>query len=72
MSQDNQTGFHGGRLFVLAWIGVYPVVTLISLLFGDVLLTLPLAIRTFILSGLVVGYMVFFWIPIIQRFTKAQ
>lgn len=72
MSQDNQTDLHGGRLFVLAWIGVYPLVTLISLLFGDVLLTLPLAIRTLILSGLVVGYMVFFWIPIIQRFTKAR
>ena len=72
MSHDSQTGLHGGRLFVLAWIGVYPIVTLISLLFGDVLLTLPLAIRTFILSGLIVGYMLFFWIPIIQRFTKAR
>ena len=71
MSQESQTGLHGGRLFVMAWIGVYPIVTLISVLFGDVLLALPLAIRTFILSGLVVGYMIFFWIPIIQRFAKA-
>lgn len=72
MSQDSQTGLHGGRLFALAWIGVYPVVTLISWLFGDALLTLPLAVRTLILSGVIVGYMVFFWIPILQRFNKAR
>ena len=72
MSQDSKTGLHGGRLFMMAWIGVYPIVTLISWLFGDVLLTLPLAARTLLLSGLIVGYMVFFWIPIIQRFYKAR
>jgi len=33
MSQHSQTGLHGSRLFVLAWIGVYPMVTLISWLF---------------------------------------
>jgi hypothetical protein len=72
MLHDSQTDLHGGRLFVLTWIGVYPLVTLISLLFGDILLTLPLAVRTLILSGLVVGYMVFFWIPLIQRFNTAR
>jgi antibiotic biosynthesis monooxygenase (ABM) superfamily enzyme len=72
MSQESQTGLHGGRLFVLAWIGVYPIVTLISLLFGELLLTIPLVIRTLILSGLIVAYMVFIWIPILQRFSRAR
>jgi len=72
MSQDHQAGLHGVRLFALAWLGVYPMVTLVSWLFGDVLLTLPLPIRTLILSGLMVGYMVFFWMPFIQRFHPAR
>jgi antibiotic biosynthesis monooxygenase (ABM) superfamily enzyme len=72
MPQDHQNGLHGGRLFALAWLGVYPMVTLVSWLTGDVLLTLPLPIRTLVLSGLMVGYMVFFWIPFIQRFHPAR
>lgn len=72
MSQDSQTGLHGGRLFVMAWIGVYPIVTLITLLFGEALLTLPLFIRTLVLSGLVVAYMIFLWIPFIQRFNTSR
>jgi len=72
MSQDHQTGLRGRRLFAMAWVGVYPVITLISWLFGDVLLALPLPIRTLALSGLIVGYMVFFWMPFIQRFTTAR
>lgn len=67
MSPDHQMSFHGGRLFAMAWMGVYPMVTLISWLFGGVLLALPLPIRTLVLSGLMVGYMVFFWMPFIQR-----
>jgi hypothetical protein len=72
MSADHQMGLHGGRLFALAWLGVYPIVTLVSWLFGDALLTMPLLIRTLVLSGLMVGYMVFFWIPFIQRFRPAR
>jgi antibiotic biosynthesis monooxygenase (ABM) superfamily enzyme len=56
----------------MAWIGVYPFVTLISWGFGELLLSVPLAIRTLFLSGLVVGYMIFFWIPFIQRFNRAR
>lgn len=42
MSYDHQIGFQGGRLFAMAWVGVYPMVTPISWLFGGVLLALPL------------------------------
>jgi antibiotic biosynthesis monooxygenase (ABM) superfamily enzyme len=72
MSADGHTGLHGTRLFLLAWIGVYPIVTLISMLFGELLLVLPLAIRTLVLSGVVVGFMVFVWIPVLQRFNRSR
>jgi antibiotic biosynthesis monooxygenase (ABM) superfamily enzyme len=72
MSQHSQTGLHGSRLFVLAWIGVYPMVTLISWLFGEALMTLPLIMRTFVLSGVVVGFMIFLWIPLIQRVERVR
>jgi antibiotic biosynthesis monooxygenase (ABM) superfamily enzyme len=72
MTHPSRTGLQAGRFFVMAWIGVYPIVTLISLVFGELLLSVPLAIRTLFLSGLVVGYMTFFWIPFIQRFNRAR
>ena len=52
MPHDHQMGFHGGRLFAMAWLGVYPLVTLISWLFGGILLALPLPIRTLVLEWL--------------------
>lgn len=70
MSHTSQPVSHRRRLFLLAWVGVYPMVTLISLLFGDVLMTIPVLLRTLILSGLVVSYMVFVWIPIIEKYNK--
>jgi hypothetical protein len=71
MSQDSHNGIQRGRLFVWAWLGVYPVVTIISWLFGEALLGLPLALRTLIISGLIVGYMLFFWMPLVGRFNQA-
>jgi antibiotic biosynthesis monooxygenase (ABM) superfamily enzyme len=72
MTHPSRTALQAGRFFVMAWIGVYPIVTLISLVFGELLLSVPLAIRTLVLSGLVVGYMIFVWIPFIQRFNGAR
>ncbi|MBV9230395.1 MAG: hypothetical protein JOZ18_13885 [Chloroflexi bacterium] len=70
MSQSHQINRHGGRLFALVWLGVYPMVTLVFWLFGDVLRILPLPIQTLVLSGLMVGYMVFLWMPFIHRFSS--
>jgi antibiotic biosynthesis monooxygenase (ABM) superfamily enzyme len=70
MSQNHQISSHGGRLFGLVWLGVYPMITLVFWLCGDVLRILPLPIQTLVLSGLMVGYMVFLWMPFIQRFSS--
>jgi antibiotic biosynthesis monooxygenase (ABM) superfamily enzyme len=66
MSQVERTRLHGSRLFVLAWIGVYPMVTIITWVFSDELMALTLRVRTLVLTGLIVGYMVFAWIPFVQ------
>jgi hypothetical protein len=47
------------------------MVVIIFLLFGEGLLLLPLAVRMLIVSGLMVGYMFFFWIPLAGRFDRA-
>ncbi|MCI0709978.1 MAG: hypothetical protein L0154_07425 [Chloroflexi bacterium] len=72
MSQTRHTGLHGSRLFLLAWIGVYPMVTVISWIFSDELMSLTLPIRTLLLSGLIVAYMVFAWIPFVQWLHRAS
>ena len=67
MSQEDHTDIPGLRLFVAAWLGVYPLVTLISWLFGATLAALPLVLRTLILTGIVVSFMLFLWMPLIHH-----
>lgn len=67
MSRAKQTSLHGRRLFMLAWIGVYPMVTIITAVLSDELMRLALPFRTLLLSGLIVAYMVFAWMPFVQR-----
>ncbi|MDO1501696.1 hypothetical protein Q2T40_16295 [Winogradskyella maritima] len=47
----------------IVWIAIYPAITLILLLFGDMLNQLPILLRTFILTIILVPAMVYLLIP---------
>lgn len=57
------------KFSLLVWIAVYPVVTALSFASGALLPDAPFALRTLVLSGIMVPVMVFAIIPtILQRF----
>ncbi len=52
------------RNILIVWVAIYPTITVIQYFFGDFLSQLPLALRTLILTGVLVPLMVFVLIPL--------
>ncbi len=48
---------------LIVWVAIYPAITFLLFTFGDVLNQLPLFLRTFILTAILVPLMVYFLIP---------
>lgn len=49
------------------WAVIYPSITIFHLLFGEMLAGMPLAIRTLILTAVLVPWMVFAGMPLLER-----
>jgi hypothetical protein len=52
---------------LLVWIAIYPSISLLSYLAGPWLVTLPLLLRTFILTAILVPLLVFVLLPFLHR-----
>ena len=48
------------------WVAIYPSITLITLVFGAQLSALPLYLRTFVLTVVLVPWLVFVVLPVID------
>ncbi len=61
---------------LIVWIAIYPTITIILFLFGKYLNQLPLLLRTFILTIILVPLMVYilipFWRRVFDSFAKKQ
>lgn len=55
------------KMTVVSWLALYPTVTLIFFLFGDLLAQMPLLIRTFLVTAVVMVAMSYLLMP---RFTR--
>lgn len=55
------------KLFLLSWLAIYPLVTGILLLFGNWLNTLPLLLRTLLLTGVLVYLMTYVVMPKLRQ-----
>lgn len=53
------------------WVVIYPSITLFYVLFGNYLLEIPLYLRTLILTLILVPWMVFVGLPIVQLLLKS-
>lgn len=51
------------KLFLLTWLAIYPLITVIFLLFGNWLSALPLLLRTLLLTGVLVFLMTYLVMP---------
>lgn len=55
------------KMAMLIWLAIYPLITLIFLLFGDWLIKIPLAIRTLLLTMVAVPLMFYVILPFYNR-----
>ncbi|MBK8621109.1 MAG: hypothetical protein IPN79_04955 [Saprospiraceae bacterium] len=55
---------------IMIWMVIYPTINLIFYLFGDVLNTFVLPLRTLILTLILVPLMVYVLLPLAQRILK--
>ena len=51
------------KLFLLSWMAIYPLITVILFLFGQQLILLSLPLRTLISTGVLVYLMTFWLMP---------
>lgn len=54
------------RAFIV-WLAIFPLITAVFYLFGDVLLLLPLLARTFLLTAVIVPLVFYFFVPFYTR-----
>jgi antibiotic biosynthesis monooxygenase (ABM) superfamily enzyme len=52
---------------LIVWVSIYPLITIILLGFGKPLSTLPIALRTLVLTAVLVPIMVYILIPFWTR-----
>jgi antibiotic biosynthesis monooxygenase (ABM) superfamily enzyme len=52
---------------ILIWVAIYPSITTLFLVFGDQLMLLPAAVRTLVLTLILVPLMVFVLLPALQK-----
>jgi antibiotic biosynthesis monooxygenase (ABM) superfamily enzyme len=62
-----QSGPPRHRLALITWLGAYPVITLILALLGPALVSWPLALKTFVLSVLMVIALTWLVMPALTR-----
>lgn len=55
------------KFALMVWIAIYPSITLVQLLIGNQLLSLPLPIRTLIMTGILVPLMVYVLLPFLRK-----
>lgn len=54
------------RAFII-WLAIFPLITITFYLFGDLLLLLPLVLRTFILTIVIVPVVFYIIVPLYTR-----
>ena len=55
------------KFAIMVWLAIYPSITIVQMLLGDLLKNLPLALRTLILTGILVPLMVFILLPLLRK-----
>ncbi|MBT33137.1 hypothetical protein [Chondrinema litorale] len=60
---------HHKRTFI-SWLAIYPLITILLWLLGDLLIILPLPLRTLLLTALLVPAMSYVVIPFYSKLFK--
>lgn len=55
------------KFALMVWIDIYPAITLLSFLIGNEIKDFPLALRTLIMTGILVPLMVYVLLPMLRK-----
>ncbi len=55
------------KFAVMVWLAIYPTITFVSYLIGDVIKEWPLPFKTLLMTGILVPTMVFVLLPILRK-----
>lgn len=55
------------KFAIMVWLAIYPAITFLTYLIGDLIRDLPLPIKTLIMTGILVPLMVFVLLPLLRK-----
>lgn len=55
------------KFAVMVWLAIYPTITIVSFLIGDLIKIFPLPLKTLIMTGILVPTMVFVLLPFLRK-----
>ncbi len=55
------------KFAVMVWLAIYPTITFVSFLIGDIIKSWPLPLKTLIMTGILVPTMVFILLPLLRK-----
>lgn len=55
------------KFAIMVWLAIYPTITLVSFLIGDLIKNWPLPLKTLLMSGILVPLMVFILLPLLRK-----
>lgn len=55
------------KFALMVWVAIYPAITLLSYLIGNEIKDFPLALRTLIMTGILVPLMVYVLLPLLRK-----
>jgi antibiotic biosynthesis monooxygenase (ABM) superfamily enzyme len=59
------------QLALMIWVAVFPTLTVLNLLLGDLIGGLPIVLRTFILTTVAVPIVIYALMPMLHRIRRA-
>jgi antibiotic biosynthesis monooxygenase (ABM) superfamily enzyme len=55
------------KFAIIVWLAIYPTITLVSFLIGDIIKSWPLPFKTLLMTGILVPLMVFILLPLLSK-----
>ena len=55
------------KFALMVWIAIYPSIMLVQLLIGNQIISLPLPLRSLIMTGILVPLMVYVLLPFLRK-----
>ena len=56
------------KFAIMVWLAIYPTITLVSFLIGDIIKSWPLPFKTLLMTGILVPLMFFVLLPLLRKF----